>query len=55
MTMLVAAKQAEALALYAKRLRESAKDAVKTHMELLVGQKRKGDAGPAPEDDDEGM
>ena len=55
MAMLLAAKQAEALALYAKRLRESAKDAIKTHTELIVGQKRKGDAGPAPDEEDDGM
>ncbi len=55
--MLLAAKQAEAMALYVKRLRESAKDSIKTNMDLLVGQKRKGDAGApaAPEDDDDGM
>lgn len=55
MAMLLAAKQAEALALYAKRLREAAKDSLKTHLELLVGQKRTGDAGPAPDDEDDGM
>lgn len=53
--MLLAAKQAEALAVYVKRLRETSKDAIKTNMDLLVGQKRKGDAGAGPLDDDDGM
>ena len=55
MSMLLAAKQAEALAVYVKRLREASKDTIKTNMDLLVGQKRKGDAGAAPTDDDDGM
>ncbi len=57
MANLLAAKQAEALALYVRRLRESSKDAIKTNMDLLVGQKRKTDGGAAApaEDDDDGM
>lgn len=54
--MLLAAKQAEALAVYVKRLREASKDAIKTNMDLIVGQKRKSDGGaPVPTDDDDGM
>ncbi len=53
--MLLAAKQAEALGLYVKRLREAAKDTIKTNSELMIGQKKKGDGGAAPIDDDEGM
>lgn len=55
-SMLLAAKQAEALALYVQRLREASKANIKTNLDLATGQKRKGDAGaPSPMDDDDGM
>jgi peptidyl-prolyl cis-trans isomerase D len=52
MAGLLAAKQAEALAYYVRRLRESSKQDIKIDEQHLFGAKQ-GDAGGAPRDEDE--
>ena len=54
MQMLLVQKQAEALALYVKRLRETAKAEIKIDETYLQEPGRDGGA-PLPEDKDEGM